>query len=163
MTDNDLHVMTTWLQTKEILEFYGDIHSPFTHEQVRDKYGPRVRGEGVVSPFIVELDNTPIGYMQQYPIQADEQKAYGHSTLQVIYGIDQFIGDPTLFSKGIGTKMVLQFIELIQQTTDADLIIMDPEISNTRAIRCYEKCGFSKVKTINNAAHWLMELDLSKM
>lgn len=36
-------------------------------------------------------------------------------------------------------------------------------ISNERAIRCYEKCGFSKVKKINNESALLMELKTTKL
>nr|WP_246118823.1 hypothetical protein [Alkalibacillus haloalkaliphilus] len=34
---------------------------------------------------------------------------------------------------------------------------MDPEVSNVRAIKCYEKCGFSKVRLIEDRSKWLME------
>ncbi|AWE07670.1 GNAT family N-acetyltransferase [Lysinibacillus sp. 2017] len=157
MTDNDYGLMTKWLSTKEVLEFYGDINSPFTLEQVKEKYEPRVRGESRVTPFIVELDSLPIGFMQHYKLQAKVQKKYGYLEHQIIYGIDQFIGVPKLFNKGYGTIMVSKFIDLISKTTDAEIIILDPEISNERAIRCYEKCGFSQVKKINNDSALLME------
>lgn len=41
---------------------------------------------------------------------------------------------------------------------NVDLIVLDPEVSNTRAVRCYEKCGFKKVKKVHNETCWLMEL-----
>lgn len=161
MTDTDFGFMANWLSMKEVLEFYGDIHSPYSMEQVRAKYEPRVRGESPVSPFIVELDHIPIGYMQYYKLEADQQKSYGYIEDQVVYGIDQFIGNPSLFNKGYGTKMVRKFIEIIIKTTDADVIILDPDISNERAIRCYEKCGFLKVKIINNNHNFLMEINIT--
>ncbi|MFJ5766846.1 GNAT family N-acetyltransferase [Lysinibacillus sp. NPDC093210] len=163
MTVNDYGLMTKWLRTKEVLEFYGDINSPYTIEEVRKKYEPRIRGECTVSPFIVELDDLAIGYMQHYPIQVHEQKDFGYLENQVIYGIDQFIGNPNLFNKGYGTTMVSKFIDFIIKTTDVEIIILDPEISNERAIRCYEKCGFSKVKIINNENNYLMEMTINKI
>jgi aminoglycoside 6'-N-acetyltransferase len=163
MTDNDYGLMTKWLRTKEVLEFYGDINSPYTIEAVRKKYEPRIRGECTVSPFIVELDDLPIGYMQHYPIQVHKQKDFGYLENLVIYGIDQFIGNPNLFNKGYGTKMVSKFIDFIIKTTDVEIIILDPAISNERAIRCYEKCGFSKVKIINNENNYLMEMTINKI
>lgn len=161
MTESDYVFMAKWLNTKEVLAFYGDVNSPFTMEQVKRKYEPRVRGESPVSSFIVELNNLPIGYMQHYKINAVEQKAFGYFENQVIYGIDQFIGDPQLFNKGYGTIMVNDFLDMIHHTTDAEVIIVDPEISNSRAIRCYEKCGFSKVKKINNENNFLMAIHTS--
>lgn len=53
---------------------------------------------------------------------------------------------------------------LIQQK-QADMVVMDPQIKNVRAIHCYEKCGFSKIKMLpKHELHegeyrdcWLME------
>jgi len=67
-----------------------------------------------------------------------------------------FIGEPTLFGKGYGTQMLIKFVIDLFETTDAEIIILDPEITNERAIRCYEKCGFVKVKKINHKTCWLM-------
>ena len=47
----------------------------------------------------------------------------------------------------------------------ASKVILDPHIGNVRAIRCYEKCGFRKVKLLSlHELHegeyrdsWLME------
>ncbi|WP_142383441.1 acetyltransferase [Bacillus sp. V3-13] len=36
-------------------------------------------------------------------------------------------------------------------------MILDVNVDNKRAIRCYEKCGFVKVKLIQSGASWLME------
>ncbi|MEY9979749.1 GNAT family N-acetyltransferase [Lysinibacillus sp. RC79] len=101
--------------------------------------------------------------MQYYKLQEEEQKELGYLNNQVILGIDQFIGIPKLYNKGYGTIMVSKFIELIINITDAEIIILDPEVSNERAIRCYEKCGFSKVKKINNESALLMELKNTKI
>lgn len=48
---------------------------------------------------------------------------------------------------------------------NADRVVMDPHVRNTRAIRCYEKCGFKKVEILpKRELHegeyqdcWLME------
>lgn len=68
-------------------------------------------------------------------------------------GLTSSSGEPSLFNKGYGTKMIKQFGDTIQ----ADAIILETAISNVRAIRCYVKCGFCKVKQIKNGAAWLME------
>lgn len=157
MKHTDYTVMAQWLSTKKVLEFYGDVNSPFTLQQVKDKYEPRVNGDIPVTPFIVELDRTPIGFLQQYKLNEEKQEEYGYPINLSIYGIDQFIGYPNLFNKGIGTKMIRKFIEYIYQYINVDIIILDPVISNIRAIKSYENCGFKKVKKINDGTSWLME------
>lgn len=111
MNHTDYTVMAQWLSTKEVFEFYGDVNSPFTLQQVKDKYEPRVNGDIAVTPFIVELDSTPIGFLQQYKLNEEKQEEYGYPINLSIYGKDQFIGYPNLFIKGISTKMIRKFIE----------------------------------------------------
>lgn len=163
MQHADLEIMARWLSTKEVLEFYGDINSPFTLDQVTRKYGARIDGDVPIAPFIVELKGASIGFMQHYKIEKEQQQKFGYPANSTIYGIDQFIGVPTLFNKGLGTIMVRKFIASIFLNTDAEVIILDTSVSNVRAIKCYEKCGFEKVKKINNESSWLMEINNSTL
>lgn len=158
MNHADYGIMAQWLSTKEVLEFYGDVNSPFTLEQVKSKYEPRINGKVPVYPYIVELDSTPIGFIQQYKLNGEIQEEFGYSFAHNVYGIDQFIGVPEYFNQGLGTIMVNKFIDYLYRNTDVHTIILDPEVSNARAIRCYEKCGFVKVKKVNDGNNWLMEL-----
>ncbi|MDV2582369.1 GNAT family N-acetyltransferase [Alkalibacillus haloalkaliphilus] len=157
MNDEDYEIMAKWLSAEEVLEFYGDVNSPFNLEKVKEKYEPRISGEVPVNPYIVELGETPIGYMQKYSLSDEKKVEFGYSGHDKVYGIDQFIGKPKLFNKGIGTIMVRQFTDYIFDNTDANVVVLDPEVSNVRAIKCYEKCGFSKVRLIEGRNKWLME------
>ena len=156
MTIKDYEVMTKWLNTPEVLEYYGDIQSPFSLEQIIEKYEPRIKGVSQITPYIAQLNTIPIGFMQRYRVLEKDQLAFGYQNNQIIYGMDMFIGEPTLFGKGYGTQMLIKFVIDLFETTDAEIIILDPEITNERAIRCYEKCGFVKVKKINHKTCWLM-------
>ena len=159
MVHADYEIMARWLSTPEVLEFYGDVDSPYTLDQVKAKYKPRVNGEVHVYPFIVELDTMPIGLMQYYKLAQEIQAEFGYSPTLNVCGIDQFIGVPEYFNQGIGTNMVTKFINTLFHLKDVDLIVLDPEVFNTRAVRCYEKCGFKKVKKVHNETCWLMELE----
>jgi aminoglycoside 6'-N-acetyltransferase len=153
MTPLDYHTMQKWLSTPEVLEFYGDIHFPFSLEQVINKYEPRVNGQIPIDPYIAVLNHPPIGFMQKYRIREAEQSELGYSENLTLYGIDQFIGEPNMFNRGFGTKMANQFVDTIK----ADAIILETAASNGRAIRCYQKCGFVLVKTLKHGTAWLME------
>ena len=41
-----------------------------------------------------------------------------------------------------------QRITYIMENEGAEAIAMDPKVNNERAINCYEKCGFKKVKIL---------------
>lgn len=67
---------------------------------------------------------------------------------EVIYGMDQFIGEVSYWNKGIGTKLISSVAEYLIREKGADRLVMDPQTQNQRAIHCYEKCGFEKVKLL---------------
>ena len=56
-------------------------------------------------------------------------------------------------------------VTFLVEQKQADLVVMDPQTWNERAIRCYEKCGFKKVALLpKNELHegeyrdcWLIE------
>ena len=148
--------MAQWLSTKAVLEFFGDVDFPFTAQQVKQKYGPRIDGQVPIHPYIVERNGVPIGFMQHYQLAQEVQLEYGYPLAFNVQGIDQFIGDPALFNQGVGTAMVKEFL-IHLNSLSMDRVVLDPAISNPRAIRCYEKCGFVKVKKINDGENWLME------
>ncbi|WP_052131615.1 GNAT family N-acetyltransferase [Planococcus sp. CAU13] len=158
MAFQDLEVMTKWLNTEEVLEFFGNPEAPLTAGQVRTKYGPRIDGEIEVEPYIVETAGRPFAFMQCYRLNDEDYKKYGYSIEETIYGIDQFIGEPALFNKGYGTEMVTKFLAYIFEEKLADAVVLDPETTNPRAVRCYEKCDFQKIRKIDDGRKWLMEI-----
>lgn len=158
MSHDDLGIMTKWLNTKEVLEFFGDPDAPPSAIQIRKKYGPRIDGAVAVKPYIVETEGKPFAFMQCYRLTDEDYKSYGYSIEETIYGIDQFIGEPELLGKGYGTQMVTEFLSFIFNGKGADAVTVDPELINPRAIRCYKKCGFQKIKQIDGDRKWLMEV-----
>ncbi|WP_371812344.1 GNAT family N-acetyltransferase [Sporosarcina sp. Marseille-Q4063] len=107
-----------------------------------------------------------VSQVQFYEILEEEKDLYGYSDLKdVIYGMDQFIGEFAYWNKGIGTLLVSSIAKYLICEKGADRIVMDPRIQNERAIYCYEKCGFEKVmllpkRELHEGAYrdcWLME------
>jgi aminoglycoside 6'-N-acetyltransferase len=92
------------------------------------------------------------------------KKDYGYFG-ENVYGTDQFIGEVEYWNKGIGTLLVSSMVLFLTEENNAERVVMDPQTGNTRAIRCYEKCGFKKVKILpKNELHegeyrdcWLIE------
>ena len=158
MVYDDLELMTKWLNTEEVLEFFGDPVAPPSARQVREKYGPRIDGDVAVEPYIAETEGRPFAFLQCYRLSEKDYVSYDYSIEETLYGIDQFIGEPSLFDKGYGTQMVEKFLDFIFVEKQADAVVVDPELINPRAIRCYEKCGFRKVRNIDGGRKWLMEI-----
>lgn len=63
--------------------------------------------------------------------------------------MDLFIGRDDQIGRGLGTEIVAAALKkLIFAQADAERCLVGPSPENHRAIRCYEKCGFSHVKTV---------------
>ena len=146
LVENDKTQLAKWLSNPEILQYYEGRDNPFDVEKVKREFFDDEEG---VTRCLFECDETPIGYVQFYEIDKEERQLYGYADLKdVIYGMDQFIGESAYWNKGIGTMLVSSMAEYLIREKEADRIVMDPQTQNKRAIRCYEKCGFEKVKLL---------------
>jgi RimJ/RimL family protein N-acetyltransferase len=161
--EEDKYIVKKWLSDPEVLQFYEGRDRPFTLEMVEEKF---VKGSPESARCIIVFEDREIGYLQYYRIDEEERKKYGYSQSQeVIYGTDQFIGESVLWNQGIGTLMINEVKKYLTETKGADLLVMDPMVWNERAIKCYEKCGYKKIKILpQNEFHegiwhdaWLVE------
>lgn len=162
----DKYLLSKWLSDPEILQYYEGRDNPFDVEKVEQKF---FEEEADATRCIIEFGETAIGYVQFYEVGVDERRTYGYSdSSEIIYGMDQFIGELTYWNKGVGTQLVHAMVAYLIEEKGAERIVMDPQTWNERAIRCYEKCGFKKVKLLpENELHegeyrdcWLIEYTL---
>ena len=139
MNDDDFPQMLKWLTDVRVLEFYGGRDLAYTMGTLREHYADPEDEETV--RVIIEYCGKPIGYGQFYPI--DYQEFGLAQTEETVFGMDQFIGEPDFWNRGIGTAYVCILCDWLKTNLGADAIVMDPHKNNTRAIRAYEKAGFS--------------------
>lgn len=79
-----------------------------------------------------------------------------------LININQFIGEADYINCGIGEKSITMFIQMIVAAHQPERIILDPSPDNKRAIRCYEKVGFTHCEMIkgeNGDSAYMMSLD----
>lgn len=119
--------------------------------ETTDYIRQKIQGNGYDYPFIIYLDNNPIGYIQccdLYAYRTICPKPKGLFTQENpgTFCMDLFIGEEDYLNQGYGTDIVNAFVEYIFDHFDAKIILIDPAITNKRAIRCYEKAGFQFVK-----------------
>lgn len=159
----DSHLLAKWLSDPAVLEYYEGRDNPFDLKKVNQKFFDR---KNEVNGCIIEYNKIEIGYIQYYQLDQNTRNEYGYEgNRENIYGIDQFIGEPNYWNKGIGTLLVQSMVNFLIEQKQADMVVMDPQIKNVRAIHCYEKCGFTKIKSLpKHELHegeyrdcWLME------
>ncbi|GGE78512.1 GNAT family N-acetyltransferase [Priestia taiwanensis] len=142
----DEMLLVKWLSDPRVLAYYDGRDNPFDLAKVRGKFYNR---EDESVRCIVEYEEEAIGYIQFYPLEEEEREVYGYvGCPDIIYGMDQFIGEVDYWNKGVGTRLVSAMVQYLVTEKKADKIVMDPQTWNERALRCYEKVGFQKVKLL---------------
>jgi len=160
----DNYLLARWLSNPSVLEFYEGRDNPFDLDKVNKVF---YDSEDDEFKCIVEFNGNEIGYIQFYLLDDETKKEYGYFD-ENIYGTDQFIGEVEYWNRGIGTLLVTSMVKFLIEHKKADRVVMDPQIRNARAIKCYQKCGFKKVKILpKNELHegvyqdcWLIEYQL---
>jgi aminoglycoside 6'-N-acetyltransferase len=120
----------------------------------------KIKGNGISYPFIIKLNNESIGYIQFWDctcsteIFPNEKKG--------TYGVDLFIGEERYLNHGIGTIIMKAFIKKLFNEIDADKIVIDPSETNKRAIKCYEKVGFTFARKAFDGVEGLHIMEIKK-
>ncbi|WP_096186525.1 GNAT family N-acetyltransferase [Evansella halocellulosilytica] len=141
----DNQLLAKWLSDQKVLKYYEGRDNPFDLEKVNETFYYR---NDDVTGCLVKYNREPIGYIQYYSLDKETRKTYGYDETGTIYGIDQFIGEVDYWNKGIGQLLVTSMVDYLVNVHQAEKVVMDPQTWNERAIRCYEKCGFEKVKML---------------
>lgn len=144
LEEKDNYLLAKWLSDPSILEFYEGRDNPFDLDKVNKVFYTSEDDEVIC---IVEFEGNEIGYIQFYKLDNETKKEYGYLD-ENIYGTDQFLGEVEYWNKGIGTLLVTSMVKFLIEDKKADRVVMDPQTKNARAIKCYEKCGFKKVRIL---------------
>ncbi len=138
MTNADLALIQRWLETPEVQRWWGDpdeqyelVSSDLTHPDM--------------DQFIVSYDSRAFAYIQCYALSTWNQ-GFGVQPAGT-RGIDQFIGEPDLLGCGHGSNFIRQFVEDLL-LNGKPRIVTDPDPTNARAVRAYEKAGFLRDRLV---------------
>lgn len=133
VTRADLPMIKAWLAQPHVAEWWGNAADEIAEIEAHiDSIS--------VEPLIVELDGKPIGYLQSYDPHMEDNHPYQDQPFGTL-GIDLSIGVPELVGKGHGSAIVRQFVDDLFEE-GVPRVIIDPDPTNKRAIRAYEKAGF---------------------
>jgi len=138
VVEADLPMIAGWLRQPHVAEWWDD-----PEEEIASI---REHMDSVsVEPLIIELNGKPIGYLQSYDPHLEDDHPYQDQPFGTL-GLDLSIGVPELVGLGHGSAALRQFVEeLFEEGTPR--VIIDPDPTNSRAIRAYEKAGFRAFDT----------------
>jgi RimJ/RimL family protein N-acetyltransferase len=133
LTAADLPLVAQWLTRPHVAEWW---------------VGP-IGLEPGLRQVLVVLDGKAIGYFQSYQAAACHTDGWWLDVTDPgVFGIDQFLADAAKLGQGLGTQLVRAFVAELFADPRVTRVQVDPSPLNTRAIRCYEKAGFRRVREI---------------
>ncbi len=134
MTRADLPLVAGWLAQPHVARWWDDAGTSLAH--IEEHLGPA----DSVEPFLILMDERPIGYMQSYDIHAEADHPSRDQPAGTI-GIDLSIGEPDLVGKGHGPRALDAFVRRLFDA-GAPRAVIDPDPANAAAVRAYDKAGF---------------------
>lgn len=153
LAPSDADYLLKWLTNPAVLEFYEGRDYQCSMEVVQEHF---YDSEPFAERWAITYDDVPIGYLQSYYATGEMKKEYHYDGIEKnVYAIDQFIGEPELWGKGIGKRFLRLIQAYLVQKKGAEVILLDPHADNPRAIRTYLSVGFQPVKFL--PAHELHE------
>ena len=159
----DAGLILSWLTDPRNLEYWEGPGTVYDMQRVIEDF---YQEEWNASKCMIVYEGQDVGYVQAYLLDEEMRDEYEYSKAGLkTFGIDQFIGVPELWGQGIGRRFVDLLCRYLEENCGAGAIVLDPHCDNPRAIRCYEACGFKKLKLLpRHELHagemvdcWLME------
>ena len=138
MSAADLPLVRRWLEAPEVARWWGQ-----PDEQYALVSGDLDHPD--MDQFIVSTDGAPFAYIQCYALSAWNQ-GFGPQP-QGTRGIDQFIGEPDMIGRGHGSHFICRFVDQLLRS-GLPRVVTDPDPSNGRAVRAYEKAGFLRDRMV---------------
>ena len=139
MTSADLPLIRRWLTEPHVREWWGE-----PSEQYALVSGDL--DEPAMDQYIVSMAGHPFGYLQCYDLTA-WNSGFGAQP-EGTRGIDLFIGEPDMIERGQGSALIRAFADA-RLASGTPRMVTDPDPTNHRAVRSYEKAGFTKAGMVD--------------
>ncbi|MDZ5697397.1 GNAT family N-acetyltransferase [Chelativorans sp. M5D2P16] len=137
-------LLRQWLRAPHVREWWGEVEEELGF--IRDM----VEGRDTTRPFLIMLDEEPVGYIQYWFVGHHQNDAWTEKNpwLKTLpadaVGVDLTIGEAAWLSRGVGSAALSVFVAKLRRD-GFDTVIIDPDRENLRAVRAYEKAGFRPV------------------
>ncbi|MBS3957512.1 MAG: GNAT family N-acetyltransferase [Clostridiales bacterium] len=146
-------LVASWLHQPHVSRWWGDPKKAAQELSVPPAGG----GEAIIA-----ADGAPVGYVRwQTPSRSDLDAAGLFDVPDDVTDIDIAIGETDYLGQGIGTRALVVLRERLVEGGTA-MIILATSVANTRAVRAYEKAGFSRRRTFidtDGGEYWLLTFE----
>lgn len=161
----DLEILHAWFQVPHVKKWYAK-GMDFSKKDIEAKYKSRIEGKDAVPSYIAYIDQHGVGFIQYYSLSDSlpegvtdyKHELFNEFSPSDVAGIDLFIGDENYLGKGYGAKFLNSFLNKII-FPKFKIAVVDPNIENVRAIKVYERVGFTPF-SIEKSVHYNEKIQL---
>jgi aminoglycoside 6'-N-acetyltransferase len=116
---------------------------------VAAKYEPRIEGTDPTHVYMIDYEARPLGWIQWYRWSDYPKHSLQLGAATNEAGLDLAIGERAFLGKGLGVEAIKNFIsKVISQSSMIRAVVTDPENTNLRSLRAFEKAGFQYVRLV---------------
>jgi RimJ/RimL family protein N-acetyltransferase len=144
LRETDLAMLAEWRARPHERERFGP---PDTIDQLRTEF--LADPLSALRAYIASHEGGDIGFLQSYVVKDAGDGWWPGERDPGARGIDQFLANEEDLGRGLGTAMVRAFVAQLFEDPAVTKVQTDPAPSNTRAIRCYEKAGFTPTGVVD--------------
>jgi aminoglycoside 6'-N-acetyltransferase len=126
-------MMRKWLGNPHINGWWGDPETEIALIEEDLENGP-------TDMRIVELEQTPFAFVQDYPAHHWPAPHYDGFD-PAARAMDTFLGDPSYLGQGHASGYIRQRAQILLDHGVPEILI-DPDPKNTRAVATYKRAGF---------------------
>ena len=133
LEERDLPTCVEWMHDSEVTRWLASVGEPPTLEDEQDWYDRRRADPDSVMWAIETAEGRLVGNVELRLTPAAHRAEMGI-----------VVGDKTEWGKGYGTSTVEMVLRYAFKELELNRVELTTDEENHRAIRCYEKCGFTR-------------------
>lgn len=152
-TEYDMSKLLRWLTNTKVLQYVYGEGVPWDIEKIKENFSEKTTDESTTVACLILYQEREVGYVQYYPIENDSYKVKDRATYERIkdgYGIDMFIGEPSLWQKGIGRQALSILEDFLRSHLNVQIICVDPAVGNECGVEFWKKVGFEVIDIIED-------------
>jgi aminoglycoside 6'-N-acetyltransferase len=143
---NDFPLLQKWLSAPHVAAWWkqrSDLPG------LEANFGPAVDAAEPMHVFVIEQEGRPVGWIQWYRWSDYPDHAGQLGAKPTEAGIDLAIGEVNMTGLGLGPIIIREFVtQVVFSNPKVRAVVSDPQESNLRSLRAFEKAGFTVVRTI---------------
>jgi aminoglycoside 6'-N-acetyltransferase len=154
---DDLSVLREWLGREHVHRWWRD-----DIEESMTEYEKAIDGLDRTDHFLIVVGDRPVGMIETYLVSDHPEWDAIVEVGEGVAGVDLLIGEPELVGRGLGPRVLAEFVEtIVFARPDTHACVAAVDEANRRSWRAFEKAGFRYVRDVEEEGrpHRLLRVD----